>query len=60
MIIETILRTADSTIKEENTMISNQQKPINSGFGAKSEPTQVLADIDLSGKVAVVTGGIQA
>ncbi len=38
-------------------MISNQQKPINSGFGAKSEPTQVLADIDLSGKVAVVTGG---
>ncbi len=38
-------------------MISEQQKPIDSGFGAKSEPTEVLKDIDLGGKVAMVTGG---
>ena len=38
-------------------MISEQQKPIDSGFGAKSEPTEVLKDIDLEGKVAMVTGG---
>lgn len=36
---------------------NRQQKKINSGFGAKSEPQQVLAGIDLTGKVAVVTGG---
>ena len=33
------------------------QKPIGSGFGAKSEPTEVLEGIDLNGKVALVTGG---
>ena len=38
-------------------MISENQHPINSGFGAKSEPSQVMAGIDLSGKIAVVTGG---
>ena len=38
-------------------MISDQQKPIDSGFGAKSEPYEVLEGVDLSGKVAVVTGG---
>ena len=38
-------------------MISELQKPINSGFGAKSEPHEVLRDIDLSGKIAMVTGG---
>ena len=38
-------------------MISEQQKPINSGFGVKSEPAQVMAGINLSGKIAVVTGG---
>ena len=38
-------------------MISIQQKPINSGFGAKSEPAAILKDIDLSGKTALVTGG---
>ena len=38
-------------------MISEQQKPVDSGFGAKSEPTEVLKDIDLEGKVAMVTGG---
>ena len=38
-------------------MISIQQKPINSGFGAKSEPAAILKDIDLRGKTALVTGG---
>ena len=38
-------------------MISEQQKPVDSGFGAKSEPTEVLKDINLEGKVAMVTGG---
>ena len=38
-------------------MISDQQKPIYSGFGAKSEPSEILEGVDLSGKVAVVTGG---
>ena len=33
------------------------QQKINSGFHAKSEPSQVLAGVDLAGKVAVVTGG---
>ena len=38
-------------------MISEQQKPVDSGFGAKSEPAEILKDIDLEGKVAMVTGG---
>ena len=38
-------------------MISESQKPLNSGFGAKSEPQEVLDGIDLSGKTAMVTGG---
>jgi NAD(P)-dependent dehydrogenase (short-subunit alcohol dehydrogenase family) len=38
-------------------MISEQQKPVDSGFGAKSEPSEVMEGIDLSGKTAVVTGG---
>ena len=38
-------------------MISKQQKPINSGFGAKSEPAAVMENIDLSDKTVVVTGG---
>ena len=38
-------------------MISEQQKPVDSGFGAKSEPAEVLKDIDLEGKIAMVTGG---
>jgi NAD(P)-dependent dehydrogenase (short-subunit alcohol dehydrogenase family) len=33
------------------------QVPINSGLGAKSTGAQVIADRDLAGKVAVVTGG---
>ena len=38
-------------------MISEQQKAVNSGFGAKSEPSEILEGIDLTGKVAMVTGG---
>ena len=40
-------------------MITEQQIQINSGFGAKSEPKEILNEIDLTGKIALVTGGIQ-
>ena len=33
-------------------MISKEQKPLNSGFGAKTEPKDILQGIDLTGKVA--------
>ena len=33
------------------------QAPIGSGFGAASTATEVIQDCDLSGKVAIVTGG---
>ena len=38
-------------------MISELQQPLDSGFGAKSEPSEVLEGIDLNGKTALVTGG---
>lgn len=38
-------------------MSARVQEKIGSGFEAKSEPAQILAGIDLSGAVAVVTGG---
>ncbi len=38
-------------------MAAADQKPLGSGFPAKSEPHEILADIDLTGKVAIVTGG---
>ena len=38
-------------------MISELQKPVNSGFDAKSEPSEILEGLDLSDKVAMVTGG---
>ncbi len=38
-------------------MAARDQKKIGSGFGMKSEAAEVLAGIDLAGKVAVVTGG---
>ena len=38
-------------------MISELQQPLNSGFGAKSEPSEVLEGIDLNGKTAIVPGG---
>jgi NAD(P)-dependent dehydrogenase (short-subunit alcohol dehydrogenase family) len=38
-------------------MSTRVQKKLNSGFNAKTEPGEILAGKDLSGKVAVVTGG---
>ncbi len=38
-------------------MISDLQKPINSGFNSKTEALDVVKDIDLSKKIAIVTGG---
>ena len=37
--------------------ISIQQTPIDTGIGRKPESTEVMKNIDLSGKTAVVTGG---
>lgn len=38
-------------------MTIREQKKLNSGFVAKSEPEQILAGKDLNDKVAIVTGG---
>ena len=38
-------------------MISEKQKPIQSGFHSKSNADEITKDIDLSGKIAIVTGG---
>ncbi|MDJ0922372.1 MAG: oxidoreductase [Henriciella sp.] len=38
-------------------MAAENQKPIGSGFGAKTPASEVVAGMDLSGKTAVVTGG---
>ena len=38
-------------------MISKLQKPINSGFKSKSNAHEIIKDIDLNGKIAIVTGG---
>lgn len=37
--------------------MSIHQTPLGSGFAAKSEPAEILEDIDLTGRTAVVTGG---
>ncbi|WP_037908918.1 SDR family NAD(P)-dependent oxidoreductase [Actinacidiphila yeochonensis] len=37
--------------------MTTPQRPINSGFGATSTATEVLDGIDLSGRLALVTGG---
>jgi len=37
--------------------MENAQHPISSGFGARSTAADVLAGIDLTGKLAIVTGG---
>ncbi len=37
--------------------MQDAQTPLNSGFGFHSTATEVLADIDLAGKLAIVTGG---
>lgn len=38
-------------------MTASRQKPIGSGFGPKTVAAEVMEGVDLSGKVAVVTGG---
>lgn len=38
-------------------MSVSDQVPVQSGFHAKSTGAEVLADIDLTGKIAIVTGG---
>ena len=38
-------------------MISVDQKPLNSGFGQKTEPGEILENIDLSKKTVIITGG---
>jgi len=38
-------------------MALSDQVPTNSGFHAKSDGAEVLADLDLKGKTAIVTGG---
>ena len=38
-------------------MISSNQRPIQSGFNSKSETSDILSEINLSDKVAIVTGG---
>lgn len=37
--------------------ISKQQQPIETGFSSKPQASEVMAGLDLSGKVALVTGG---
>ena len=37
--------------------MTSAQEPIGSGFGRESTPSDVLGDLDLSGTLAVVTGG---
>lgn len=37
--------------------MTTEQKPLNAGFGAKTTAREVLAGRDLTGKVAIVTGG---
>ncbi len=38
-------------------MAAHDQQPLGSGFHMKSEPDEVMSGINLSGRVAVVTGG---
>lgn len=42
---------------ETNNYQGAMQKPVNSGFNAKSTTEEVIRGIDLSGKTAIVTGG---
>ncbi|WP_321782251.1 SDR family NAD(P)-dependent oxidoreductase [Burkholderia pyrrocinia] len=37
--------------------MTSRQQPLHSGFGAASTASDVLADLDLRGKTAIVTGG---
>ncbi len=37
--------------------MSTPQKPLKSGFGAATTVEDVIKNVDLTGKVAIVTGG---
>ena len=37
--------------------MTSRQHPLHSGFGAASTASDVLADLDLRGQTAIVTGG---
>ncbi|MEM8905693.1 MAG: oxidoreductase, partial [Actinomycetota bacterium] len=37
--------------------MATPQQPLDSGFGPRSEPAEVLAGIELDGVTAIVTGG---
>jgi NAD(P)-dependent dehydrogenase (short-subunit alcohol dehydrogenase family) len=41
----------------EGVLVTTEQKPLKSGFGAKTTAKEVLAGLDLTGKNAIVTGG---
>lgn len=43
-------------MKKNNDKLSIQ-KPIKSGYGARTTAAEVLGDINLHGKIAIVTGG---
>ena len=38
-------------------MISEKQKPTEYGFGAKTEPSEIMEGINLEEKTVVITGG---
>lgn len=42
---------------EQNNYQGALQKPVGSGFNARSTASEVISGIDLTGKVAIVTGG---
>ncbi|HPS14127.1 MAG TPA: SDR family NAD(P)-dependent oxidoreductase, partial [Prolixibacteraceae bacterium] len=42
---------------EQNNNQGALQKPVGSGFNAKSTTNEVIKGIDLTGKIAIVTGG---
>src|SRR2546423_7345467 len=41
----------------EGVRVTTEQRPLKSGFGAKTTAKEVLAGRDLTGNVAIVTGG---
>lgn len=45
------------TVSEVNNYNGKLQKPIGSGFGARSTASDVMKGINLKGKIAIVTGG---
>ena len=42
---------------QQNNYQGILQQPLHSGFSARSSANDVIKDIDLNGKIAIVTGG---